>query len=88
MSELKLIKATELDGVTPKATNGNGVNYDNYAGTVFKPYFPLEIGACAVLVHDGNNSLRTSFVSNIGRSRNGKELSLVTKNTIYFFEVL
>lgn len=88
--KLKIVKITELDGITPKvAKPEQDMSYKGFAGRVFAEHMPIGVGYRAILMPiDGDKDwrLRTSTVEKILAKDN--EIIMYTMNTVYYFEVV
>ncbi|MFS0839404.1 hypothetical protein [Paenibacillus sp. 1P03SA] len=85
MSYLKLLQIYENDGMTPK--RATSFRYDQMLGTILQEMKPTEVGHSMVLCRvDDFRSFQTTRVQAI--DRDGAEFRVLTRNTIYHFEVV
>jgi hypothetical protein len=85
MRLLKLLQIYEVDGITPKHRSER-FDFDEIQGQTFREMKPTEIGSPMVLSGiDKYVPFTTTSVQ--AMDRDGPEFRVLTRNTIYHFEV-
>lgn len=85
MRILKLLQIYEVDGITPKHRSER-FDFDEIQGQMFRELKPTEIGAPMILTSFGHYvPFKTTRVQAIDQE--GPEFRVLTRNTIYHFEV-
>ncbi|MDD9272189.1 hypothetical protein ACFPES_34740 [Paenibacillus sp. GCM10023248] len=85
MRLLKLLQIYEVDGITPKHQSER-FNFDEIQGQTFREMNPTEVGSPMILsgIHR-YFPFKTTRVQAI--DRDGVDFRVLTRNTIYHFEV-
>ncbi|MBD0383139.1 hypothetical protein [Paenibacillus sedimenti] len=85
MRVLKLLQIYEVDGITPKHRSER-FDFDEIQGQTFREMKPTEIGCPMILSGiDKYVPFKTTRVQAI--DRDGPDFRVLTRNTIYHFEV-
>ncbi|WP_068774579.1 hypothetical protein [Paenibacillus sp. FJAT-26967] len=85
MRYLKLLQIYENDGMTPK--RHTSFSYDQLTGSLLQEMKPTEVGSSMLLSRvDDYRSFQTTRVQAI--DRDGQDFRVLTRNTIYHFEVV
>ncbi|MFD0696079.1 hypothetical protein ACFQZT_18570 [Paenibacillus sp. GCM10027628] len=85
MRVLKLLQIYEVDGITPKHRSER-FDFDEIQGQSFREMKPTEVGCPMILSGiDKYVPFKTTRVQAI--DRDGSDFRVLTRNTIYHFEV-
>jgi hypothetical protein len=86
MRRLKLLQVFEVDGVTPKRRSSRW-NYDHMQGKLFRELRPTRVGDHMMLSMEGEyEPICTTSVQAIDVE--GQDMRVLTRNSIYHFELL